>query len=649
MRKPLLRTRPRTSVPAAALSLLAAVFVVAHAHDPGTPSATAALRPPRRAHQSRWLSAAADAVPYQGYTSPDWRRCVYDKNCTDALLMPDVQIVGDEDCATSNALFLLLRQSYHFNKAKWAADVKDAEVRLNRTMYAHELAPSGSRRDFALQYSRPSTSCLVWASNVTGTSMGPLISSVSVFKADAHGVTFALFSAPTSSSMFLQARVHDANQSVSLAFADAKGLHLLKNHAPSAAFLPSENLAVANLGWNDYDVTLYARQGDAYVDMKLQASFRAGGENIGSLFRSGGSLHMSVRLNVPYVPLDRVGHGYRSIGLYNITDSSAGLRSDLVDWVSPDACMSGCLRDLHEPCGDMLLLNAKTLVRCLPQDGFHIHRKSGYVLEHVYAPCLRSALNVASASSALSAAASACLDARKESLVNGLLCAQRCRADNQIYMPAISYMQGSWYGVAGLTSYEAVETGNKDQSQGLPNPLLLCRLSKSLAWSPSCFNESAALMLDSKGKFGHPLTSEVVELHGNILLASVGDHGVKLPDTERCATYLHSWPASNFSYFRAVEATFKSFKVSLPNTVLPDNAQVSVVYGFDTDAAPCSEGIALQAFHGTQCRTTRAGGNTFTHNNTGDVRFQVSCDPQAAAVNLHIHVPSSCRLHGIGP
>ena len=649
MHAPLLRAHTRPSRSAAALSLLAAVFVVVHAHDPGTPSATAALRPPMRARQSRWLSAAEDAVPYQGYTSPDWRRCVYDKNCTDALLMPDVKIVGDESCATSNALFLLLRQSSRFNKAKWADDMKDAEFRLNRTMYAHELAPSGSRRDFVLQYTRPSTSCMVWASNVTDTSMSPRISSVSVFKTDMYGVTFAMFSAPTSSSTFLQARVNAANHSVALSFANARGLHRLKNHAPSAAFLPSENLAVANFGWNDYDVALYATKGDAYVNMKMQSPYRAGGENIGSLFRSASSLHTSVRFNVPYVPRDRTGHGYRSIGLYNITDASTGLRSDLIDWVSPDACMSGCLREMHEPCGGiLLLLNATLFLRCLPSDGFNIHRNSGDVLKNVYAPCLRSALNVASAPYASSSSALACMDARKESLVNGMLCAQRCRAGNQIYMPAISYMQGSWYGVAGLTSYEAVETGNKDHSQG-SNPLLLCRLSKSFAWSPSCFDESEALMLDSYGKLGHPLTSQVVELNGSILLASVGDHASILPKTERCTTYLHSWPASNFSYFRAAEATSKSFKVPLPGIVLPDNAQFSVLYGFDTDAAPCSDGIVLQAFYQNQCRTARIGGNVFTNNNTGDVRFQVNCAPNASTVDLHIHVPSSCYMYGVGP
>ena len=362
-------------------SLFTLVFVIAHAHSSENRSGN--LNRSARARESKWLRDLADPVPYHGYTSPDWSRCLYNKNCTDALLFQDVRIVGDDSCAVSNALFLLLRQSYRFNMHKWAEDMSGAVFRINRTMYAHELVPSGSRRNFVLQYEQPSTSCLVWASNVTNTSMSSKrgISSVSVFEADTHGVTFALFSAPTQSSEFLQARVNDVKNSVSLSIANATGLHRLRNHSPSAAFLPSENLAVANLGNTDYNVNLYARKGDEYIDLKMQSPFRVGGENIGSLFRSGSSLYMSARFNVPYVPLDMGGHGYRSIGLYNITSAPIDPRSDLIDWVSPDACISGCLNDLHETCGEVLLLNANLLLRCLPRRGIDIHKIPGTCLK----------------------------------------------------------------------------------------------------------------------------------------------------------------------------------------------------------------------------------------------------------------------------
>ena len=333
-------------------------------------------------------------------------------------------------------------------------------------MYAHELVPSGSRRNFVLQYEQPSTSCLVWASNVTNTSMSSTrgITSVSVFEADTHGVTFALFSAPTQSSEFLQARVHDVKNSVSLSIANATGLHRLRNHSPSAAFLPSENLAVANLGRVDYDVNLYARKGDEYIDLKMQSPFRVGGENIGSLFRSGSSLYMNARFNVPYVPLDMGGHGYRSFGLYNITSTTIDPRSDLIDWVSPDACISGCLNDLHETCGEVLLLNANLLLRCLPRGG----RLSGYELQNKYAPCLLNALNISNTSSP-------CIRARKESLVDGLLCAQRCRSGNQIYHSSISSMKGSWYGVAGRST-----TFCQQPADALPSEQIICVESKLL-------------------------------------------------------------------------------------------------------------------------------------------------------------------------
>jgi len=196
-------------------------------------------------------------------------------------------------------------------------------------------------------------------------------------------------------------------------------------------------------------------------------------------------------------------------------------------------------------------------------------------------------------------------------------------------------MKGSWYGVAGKYNVAS-------------NPLMLCRLSKSFAWNPSCFDENAALMHDLNGNIGHPISSQIVDFNGNVLLATVANNrGSELIGKDRCMTYLHSWPASNFSYFGAIEEASASFKVALRNVALPDN-QVNVLYGFQKSAAACSESIILQAFHQKQCRTARIGGNIFT-NNTGDVRFQVVCDPKGTMVDLHIHMPSSCRLHGVRP
>ena len=569
----------------------------------------------------------------EGYTTTHWRQSIHERNCSNFFVTDGIQIAGDDsNCTVTNALLLLLRQSYRYNSKKWADDVRHTSTRIDRTLMAHELMPLGAQHNLDLHYAQPSTTCMLTPNDVANDAISPVITSVTLLTSDADSATFALFGAPTKSSKFAQVRVF-TNLSTVLSVGDAPGLHALNNHSPSAAFLLDGSLAAGNMGWNDYDVTVYSKDGANYTDMRLSPSYRVGGENIGSLFRSNGSVLMSARFNVPYVPLDVSGHGYRSIGLYNITTSPPQPRSDLVDWVSPDGCMSVCIDEMNQTCAHNLTLNASSLLLCLPDFA------AGSINETLYTVCLRSALS--------HHADDDCQRRKASQFVDGVLCAHRCRSEHQIYMPAISSVNGLWYGVAGLTSYKATTERNDahhDQSAATASPVALCRLSKSFAWNPGCFDVHSALMRDVKGSYGHPLTSEIVQLNSTLLLASLAP--LKANVSESCATYLHAWNLSTFSYFQVrKDGPSGASRLVLSNVALPATRRVRVLISSTDVAAPCSGGIKMFAYGRQLCRTT----HVVDDDDGGDPTFEINCGLATPIVDLHIFLPPACRLYGVGP
>jgi len=567
-------------------------------------------------------------ISNNGYTSPHWRQSIYDKNCSDIFVTDGVRIVGDDaSCTVNNALLLLLRQSFRYNSKRWAEDVRHTGIRIDRTLFAHDLMPLGAQHNLDLRYEPPITTCMMRASSVANESISSVITSATLLSTDPDSVTFAMFGAPTKSSKFVQARIF-VNRSISLSIGDAPGLHAINNHAPSAAFLVGDNLAAGNMGWNDYDVDLYSRDGANYTDKRPSPSYRVGGENIGSLFRSNGSLLMSARFNVPYVPLDVSGHGYRSIGLYNFTSTPSVTRSDLVDWLSPDGCISACVDQLNRTCKQDLALNASSLLHCLPSG------VGGTINETLYSECVKGALSGDDGDD--------CLQRKRSQFADGLLCAHRCRSKNQIYMSAISLVNGQWYGVAGLTSYNATTQGHDQQrNRTASSPLALCRLSKSFAWNPGCFDVKAASMHDVVGTYGHPVTSQVVELGDALLLASVG---APKDVSDTCAVYLHTWNASYFSFFQVGEKPSRTSTLVMSNMILPPTRRVRISSGSHGKTGSCFDGVKLLAYGKQPCRTTRVA----TDDASGST-FEVDCGLVSPSVDLHILLPRACRLYSMGP
>jgi hypothetical protein len=171
------------------------------------------------------------------------------------------------------------------------------------------------------------------------------------------------------------------------------------------------------------------------------------------------------------------------------------------------ACIATCIEDIHTSCAEGLVLNATSFLQCLPSG------VPGKINETLYEECLYRAL---------STDASDCMQAKRQRLVHGVLCAHRCRSRSQIYEPVVSSMKGMWYGVAGPTTYDAT-IADKAAMPKTGNPLLLCHLSKSFAWHPSCFNQHAPLENDSHGTYGHPVTSAIVNVGDKVLLATLAE------------------------------------------------------------------------------------------------------------------------------
>ena len=91
---------------------------------------------------------------------------------------------------------------------------------------------------------------------------------------------------------------------------------------------------------------------------------------------------------IRHVPLDVTGHGYRSIGLSKLTNSSAGWQSELVDWIVHDACIATCVEDIHASCAEGLVLNPTSFLQSLPPSA------PGKINEGQHEECLHRALPI---------------------------------------------------------------------------------------------------------------------------------------------------------------------------------------------------------------------------------------------------------------
>jgi hypothetical protein len=558
----------------------------------------------------------AKARAFNGYSTPRWRDVVYNKSCTDFALFRDVVVANDNvDCSVSTALLLLLRQSFRHNKHKWIEDARYTETRLTRMLHAHELTTRN--HDAKVRYHEPTTMCMLPRNATPSDLVSSLVTAVTALPSDGTVATFAAFGAPTLSPSYLTVQQY-VNGTTKIALDEAFGLHAINNHSPSAAFLPSHELAVGNAGWNDYDVVLYKQNNKNYTNENMASPFRIGGENIGSLFEWNKNVYLSARLNVPYVPLDVTGHGYRSIGLWKVDASES--TSELVDWVAPDACITPCLDQMHHSCDGILTINASAVLSCLPT------MTSGFIHEKPYGDCFRGSFATTS---------DACMQRKQEKFIEGLLCAHRCRVDNQLYQPSVSPVDDLLYGVTSRTSWLATQENNTT-----PSPLHFCRLSKSFAWNPACFDADAPSMRDTHGTPGHAVTSQLVKAGDYVYLGSPG--GPK--QAPECSAVLHRWNASSFSYLASDD---EDVEIMLPNVVLPANRQLQLWCSCGNDAARLDRISTLVHYADKQCPTQRQ--SQIAERSAERIDLEVSCEPNAAKVELHILLPKGCQLFGIGP
>lgn len=568
---------------------------------------------------------AANAQAHNGYTSPQWRDVIYRTKCSNFALFGDVVIANDnENCSVSTALLLLFRQSFRYNKHKWNEDIRHTDTRLTRMLYAHEITTRN--QDATVRYHVPKTTCMLSRNATPSNLVSPQITAVTVLSTDHQSVTFAAFGAPTLSAAYVTVQQH-TNGTTHVAVDEAFGLHAVNNHSPSAAFLCSHELAVGNAGWNDYDVILYKKNNKNYTNKGMTSPFRIGGENIGSLFEWNNNVYLSARLNVPYVPLDVTGHGYRSIGLYKVDASNA--TSELVDWIAPDACVQPCLDRMHHSCEDgVLTVNASAVLSCLPT------MTSGFIHETTYGNCFRQAVTNMS---------DACMQRKQEKFVEGLLCAHRCRVDNQLYQPSVAPIDGTLYGVTSRTSWLATAQENNTT----PSPIHFCRLSKSFAWNPACFDVDAASMRDMYGTPGHAMTSQLVKAGGFLYL---GSPSLKSPIADiACSAVLHKWNASLFSYIEFSKPNEDGNELILPDVVLPDSRQFQLLFGCDKDKPHQFDKIKVAAFNRiTQCHSTnKINEATDAENMKLFLMFETDC--VGAKFDLHIVLPNGCRFYGLGP
>lgn len=557
-----------------------------------------------------------------------------------------VDIVDDRNGFVTASLALLFTESEKANMQKWIPVTENFEHSTARPLLAHEFV--SMRKNYSLGFTQANFTCLLGRT-------GPFsdfndISAASYENILPEKIDIAMLNNTRErrSGLYLRASLW-LNGSISYS-KQAVGEMLNTGNSPSAVFLQGTPFALANK--NHFDPTVYTRKSGMWSEVPTPPFFRAGGENLGSIFEMGNDTYASLRFNVPYIPSSIGGLGYRSMGVYSIGVQNeavgAGFNPNPVAkaWISPDKCVTQCgSKHQNRPCdGPRITLNASTYGECTLLNEPQITRTVDLRSEKLKQCLLESTATVAD---------DACSRGKRGDFIDRAVCAHACRFHNQLYQPAISSINGRLYTVVGRGYLGHDVTVPVERPLDPGNPIYFCSVTNDFTWDSGCFADDSAMFFDSFGIFGHPLVSSMLKRNGVYNLLSVAAPTSK-PEAvgTNCAVHLRQWDEFNFS-FAQVKASNTAGQIVLKKFRVPASGTVSVVCQSKDPQKQCSEGLQVSAVplapcaQASPCLTSKATAAGFKPGFV-KVDFHVRCGCAATEpVELKIDFRDWHKIHAL--
>ena len=521
-----------------------------------------------------------------------------------------VSVHNDDNETLKNHLKLLLWPSQAINTHRWKK--KASTYRHNVTTFkaAHELV--ADRRSHALGFEAPKSACLLHpAGDFAGFSS---VTSVPYMKLDDGSLSFAMFN--NTGKRYAVSSLRNGEWTPS-----AHESAALKDclYSPSAAFLQDSNTTLLNSG--HYHPTVYQRNDDNWDKVVTAPFYRAGGENIGSLFTQKLLLYASLRFNVPYNPTSIGGHGYRSIGTYSVSVNDTA-SSKVESWLAPDSCLETCYVDWRNTASadSWLSLDAQTFRACIAPHGEDFERS----LAVDDGRCLRLAMGNDSATD----------EGGRESFVSLVGCAHECRARNQLYQPAISVHGDHMVGVV------ARYVGTDNCADACGDKFHVCQVLDGFEWDQHCFDDDSVFFTGTEGAYGHPVSSELV-LHGDAYYMVTAAKA-----RTDCSAHVHHWPRRTFSYITTQAGSLQG-RVTL--RMFSPASGLVVLFCQSTDASrTCTDGVKVTALvdGGGSCSVS-VGPLSREDGAMERVQCEFKCSPGSTSMTLNIGFMKWHRLYGL--
>ena len=533
-----------------------------------------------------------------------------------------VDIIDDRNSSVASSLALLFTESEKGNKQKWTSETNTFEHSTARPLLAHEFV--SMRKKYSLGFTQANLTCVLGRTGPFSNFNDITDASFENILPEKIDIAMLNYTQQSRSGLYLMASLW-LNGSITYS-TQAAGKLLNTKNRPSAVFLQGTTFALANKKY--YNPTVYTRKSGTWLEVPTPPFFRAGGENLGSIFKMGNETYASLRFNVPYIPSSIGGWGYRSMGVYSI-----GVQNGSVDavfhptpkvkaWISPDECVTLCgSKHQNRPCdGPRITLNASTYEKCTLLYAWHLQ----------YDDLRNAKLKQCLLDSTETAADDACSRGKRDDFINRALCAHACRLSNQLYQPAISSINERLYTVVGRSYLGRDVTVPIEKPLDPGNPIHFCAVTNDFTWDSGCFADDSVMYFDSFGIFGHPLVSNMLRYNGvyNLLSVAAPAHKPEAKGTT-CAVHLRQWDESNFS-FAQVKASNTAGQILLKKFRVPASGSVSIVCQSKDPQKQCAEELQVSVVplapcaQASLCLTSKMSAAAFKPGFV-KVDFQVQC------------------------
>jgi len=522
-----------------------------------------------------------------------------------------ISFLNDDNKTTMDHIDLLLRPSQAINSHLWKKKASTYCHNITTFKAAHELVTD--RKTHALGFEEPNHECLL---HPVGDFVDfSTVTSVPYMKLDDGSLSFTMFN--NTGTHYVVSTLRDGEWTPSVHETAA-----LKDclYCPSATFLQDSNITLLNRG--HYDPTMYQRNDDAWDMVTTVPFFRAGGENLGSLFTRKQRLYASLRFNVPYNPDSIGGHGYRSIGTYSVLyDGTAS--SNVVSWLAPDSCLDTCYDNWRNASyvNNHLSLDAQKFRSCIVPEGDTFKRS----LAVDDGRCLRLALGNNTTND----------EGSHDSFVSFIACAHECRDRNQLYQPAISIHGDHMLGVV------ARFTGMKNCSaDACRNEFHVCQVLDGFEWDEHCFDDDSVFLEDSTGEHGHAVSSELV-LHDEAYFIATAPKA-----RTNCSAHVYHWPRRAFSYITTQAATLQG-SVAL-RIYTPPSGSVFLFCQSTHASRTCVDEVEVTANEDGDglCLVTVVSSTLADNAGMEKLQCELECSPGSTAVTLTVAFMKWHRLYG---